>query len=84
MIALRDKQEHTRRRRPWTRAFSTTALKGYENIVLNRCLQLVEVLGNQKGVVDLNMWMSYFAYVLFVSFLVGPSCSTLVCIDLIS
>ncbi|RDB26248.1 hypothetical protein Hypma_006424 [Hypsizygus marmoreus] len=62
MIALRDKTDHTRRRRPWTRAFSTAALKGYEGILTNRCLQLVETLGYQKGTVDMTQWIGYFAY----------------------
>lgn len=63
MIALRDKVQHTRRRRPWTRAFSTVALKGYENMITNRCVQLVEAVGQQNGVVDMAKWISYFTYV---------------------
>ncbi|GLB40144.1 putative cytochrome p450 [Lyophyllum shimeji] len=62
LIALRDKTEHTRRRRPWTRAFSTGALKGYEVMITSRCTQLVETLGNQAGSVDMTKWISYFAY----------------------
>ncbi|KAG6808992.1 hypothetical protein H0H92_002067, partial [Tricholoma furcatifolium] len=62
MIALRDKMEHTRRRRPWTRAFSTTALKGYEDIISSRCLQLVEAVGQQAGAVDMAKWISFFTF----------------------
>ncbi|KAG6872248.1 hypothetical protein C0995_011597 [Termitomyces sp. Mi166 len=62
MIALRDKTEHTRRRRPWTRAFSTAALKGYEEIITNRCVQLVEAVGRQTGAVDMAQWISFFTY----------------------
>ncbi|KAF5379710.1 hypothetical protein D9615_005671 [Tricholomella constricta] len=62
MIALRDKTEHTRRRRPWTRAFSTAALKGYEDIITTRCVELVETLAHQEGTVDMAQWISFFAY----------------------
>lgn len=66
LIALRSKQEHTRRRRPWTRAFSSAALKGYEELINNRCTQLVEVLGNQVGAVDMAKWVSFFTYAQFL------------------
>ncbi|KAF8150653.1 cytochrome P450 [Crassisporium funariophilum] len=62
LIAIRDKQEHTRRRRPWTRAFSTAALKGYETIVTSRCVQMVDSLSAEKGTVNLTQWISFFAY----------------------
>ncbi|KDR79011.1 hypothetical protein GALMADRAFT_224262 [Galerina marginata CBS 339.88] len=62
LIAIRDKTEHTRRRRPWTRAFSTLALKGYEDLVIKRVNQLVETLAAQKGAVDLTKWISFFSY----------------------
>ncbi|PPQ69697.1 hypothetical protein CVT26_001656 [Gymnopilus dilepis] len=62
LIAIRDKTEHTRRRRPWTRAFSTLALKGYEELVIKRVNQLVETLAAQPNPVDLTKWISYFAY----------------------
>src|SRR5262249_7229398 len=64
MIALRAKADHTRRRRPWTRAFSSASLKGYEDLVTKRSVQLVETIGLQKGVVDITKWVSFFAYVL--------------------
>ncbi|KAG6816460.1 hypothetical protein H0H87_005943 [Tephrocybe sp. NHM501043] len=67
MIALRDKTEHTRRRRPWTRAFSTAALKGYEEIITSRCLQLVDTVGQKTGAVDMAQWISFFTYVDAVS-----------------
>jgi cytochrome P450 len=63
MISLRDKHEHAIRRRPWTKAFSTAALKGYEDLITNRCVQLVDVLAHQVGVVDLSKWLSFFTYV---------------------
>ncbi|KAG6907279.1 hypothetical protein DXG01_009584 [Tephrocybe rancida] len=62
MIALRDKTEHTRRRRPWTRAFSTAALKGYEEIITSRCVQLVEAVGQKTDAVDMAQWISFFTF----------------------
>lgn len=65
LIAIRDKTEHTRRRRPWTRAFSTNALKGYEIQITKRANQLVDALAAQKSAANLSLWISYFAYVPF-------------------
>ncbi|KAH9477825.1 Cytochrome P450 monooxygenase orf5 [Psilocybe cubensis] len=62
LIALRDKTEHTRRRRPWTRGFSTNALKGYEELIVKRSRQLVDLLSSKKGVTNLTEYISYFAY----------------------
>ncbi|PPQ88066.1 hypothetical protein CVT25_013674 [Psilocybe cyanescens] len=62
LIAIRDKKEHTRRRRPWTRAFSTDALKGYEEIVIKRSSQLVNLVLAQKSVVNLSDFTSFFGY----------------------
>ncbi|KAG5641439.1 hypothetical protein DXG03_005232 [Asterophora parasitica] len=63
LVALRDKTEHMRRRRPWTCAFSTTALKGYEHFITIRCVQLVEALENQpNGEVNVAERISFFSY----------------------
>ncbi|KAG6848263.1 hypothetical protein H0H93_001760, partial [Arthromyces matolae] len=62
LIALRNKMEHTRRRRPWTRAFNTSALKGYEDIITKRCVQFVDGVGEEKGAADMSKWISYFTY----------------------
>lgn len=69
LIALRDVQEHTRRRRIWNKAFSTAAVKEYEPIVVTRALQLVDELekrsgGEHGGTVDLAKWMSFFTCVM--------------------
>jgi cytochrome P450 len=63
LICIVDKREHSRRRQPWTRSFSTSALKIYEGVVIKRTLQLVEALS--KGLdeaVDLNIWIEFFRY----------------------
>ena len=63
LIALRDPQEHARRRRPWNRAFSPTALKGYTPIILRRTSQLTDALAKHVGEVDLAQWFSYLSCV---------------------
>ena len=63
LICIVDKEEHARRRQPWTRSFSTSALKGYESLVIKRTLQLVEALSKNLGeAVDLNIWIGFFRY----------------------
>lgn len=62
VIAIRDPVEHARRRRAWTRAFSTGALREYEPILIKRITQLCEQLANQKGTANLAVWFSYFSY----------------------
>lgn len=65
LIAIVDKHEHARRRRAWTRGFTTTALKGYESMVKNKSLQLIDTLAskNLKESVDLTQWLAFYAYV---------------------
>ncbi|EGN99142.1 hypothetical protein SERLA73DRAFT_137309, partial [Serpula lacrymans var. lacrymans S7.3] len=63
LITIIDTHEHARRRRPWNRAFNTSSLKGYEEIISKRTLQLVNVLSQEKsGAVDLCQWICYFTY----------------------
>lgn len=56
--------EHAHRRKPWNRAFNSTALKGYEEILEKRITQLVNLLDNRSfsGEVDLAQCISYFTY----------------------
>lgn len=62
LVCIVDKKERARRRRPWTRSFNTSALKGYESLVIKRTLQLVDVVlsKNQDDAVDLKKWIDYF------------------------
>ena len=59
---FRDPVEHARRRKPWNRAFNSAALKDYQPKIAHRASQLVEELTKQSGVVDLSLWISWFAY----------------------
>ena len=74
LIALRRVHEHARRRKPWSRAFNTNAIKGYEPIVHKRALQLVSILERKSAsraqfdgatitedqALNLAGWLSYF------------------------
>ena len=68
LIAIRDPQEHARRRKPWNRAFNTISVKGYEQILIRRALQLVGELekraqvkgGPLESAVNLAEWMKFF------------------------
>lgn len=54
--------EHTRRRRPWNRAFNSDALKGYEEIIEKRANQLIQTLDRQVGSTNLAQWISFFTF----------------------
>lgn len=64
LISVRDIAEHTRRRKPWNRAFSSGALKGYEEILGRRVQQFVTMLEQRTGPVDLAEFISYFTCVI--------------------
>ncbi|KAJ6468383.1 cytochrome P450 [Mycena sanguinolenta] len=62
LLALRDPEEHARRRRAWNRAFSTPALKDYEILIEIRTSQLVDCLTTKvasKKSVDLSKWLGW-------------------------
>jgi len=69
LIAQRDPVKHMQQRKPWNRAFSSTALKEYEVIMAKRTRQLIVCLENlvhgsdRKGgvVLDVAAWINYFA-----------------------
>lgn len=75
LVGMQNLDEHRRRRKKWNRGISTSAVKGYEATLASRARQLVEELekraqrkdGTATGrlirgeIVDLNMWLSYFA-----------------------
>lgn len=63
LLAIRDPEEHSRRRRIWNRAFSADALKEYNTVVRDRLTQLVEIFTDNNGrSVDLSDWMGRFMY----------------------
>ncbi|RDX50601.1 high nitrogen upregulated cytochrome P450 monooxygenase 2 [Lentinus brumalis] len=63
IIGIQDPAEHLRRRRPWNRAFTVPALRGYEETIARRARQLVDALERHNGgQVILGKWFNYFAY----------------------
>ncbi|KIM78409.1 hypothetical protein PILCRDRAFT_11126 [Piloderma croceum F 1598] len=63
IIGTQDPVEHKRRRKTWDRAFSTAAIRNYEEIVVRRARQLVEQFEKRAGQdIDLSTWMSFFSY----------------------
>lgn len=60
VISVRDPVEHARRRKPWHRAFSVAALKGYDEILGKRVQQFVTVLEQQTQPFNLAELISHF------------------------
>lgn len=61
LVGMRDVADHTRRRRPWIRAFTPAALKEYEPVVAKRGAQLIEIL-TQKKHTDFVHWIHLFTF----------------------
>ncbi|ESK88666.1 cytochrome p450 [Moniliophthora roreri MCA 2997] len=59
---LKDPEEHRRRRAPWNKAFSSSALKEYEILVLDRTTLLGNRLAEEsKGkAVNFGEWMEWY------------------------
>ncbi|CAK5268837.1 unnamed protein product [Mycena citricolor] len=63
LLALRDPEEHARRRRAWNRAFSTQMLKEYGTMIECRVGQIVDIFAARTGTsVDLSKWFGWFTY----------------------
>ncbi|KAJ8507505.1 hypothetical protein ONZ45_g10130 [Pleurotus djamor] len=62
LIAVRDPQEHSQRRRHWSRALSRTALSGYEFFIARSIESLTVALrARLDAPLDLTEWMKFFA-----------------------
>jgi cytochrome P450 len=74
LIALRDREEHKRRRQYWNRALNTQAIKEYEETLIARILTLFDELekravrpnptdseAENQPPVDLTSWLNYFS-----------------------
>ena len=60
-MRLRERGGGQRRRRPWNRAFSGTALKEYNPMIQTRVQELGDALAARRGqVVDLAEWIGFF------------------------
>ncbi|TBU27644.1 high nitrogen upregulated cytochrome P450 monooxygenase 2 [Dichomitus squalens] len=65
LIAIRDTDEHLRRRRAWNRGLGPNALREYEHVLARRAQLLVKGLEERakKGEeVDLGRWFNWFGY----------------------
>ncbi|KAL4246840.1 Cytochrome P450 superfamily protein [Abortiporus biennis] len=62
MIAIRDSAEHVQRRRPWSRAFSSSKMKEYEPIIARRTSEFVDAILEKKGTFDFAKMISYFTF----------------------
>ncbi|KAI0093115.1 cytochrome P450 [Irpex rosettiformis] len=61
--AIKDFDQHTIRRKPWTRALAPAALKDYEEIILTKTELLMEKLTERVGQdIDISAWMSYYSF----------------------
>ena len=62
LISIRDPAEHMRRRKPWGRAFSVCAMKGYEPILGTRVREFVSKLETRSSTDPINFteWISRF------------------------
>ncbi len=59
MDGIRDQTLHTIRRKPWTRATSIAALKGYEEILKSTIHELLSAFTARQGEeIDISMWMT--------------------------
>ncbi|CDO71118.1 hypothetical protein BN946_scf184844.g122 [Trametes cinnabarina] len=60
--AVMDPVVHAERKKPWIRALGTSALKVYEPMIANRTMQLMRVLEEQPGEVNIGDFFNYFSY----------------------
>ncbi|KAF8258328.1 cytochrome P450 [Lactarius quietus] len=69
LVDQRDPTKHLEQRKPWNRAFATSALKEYDELLMKRVRQLTSCLedrvnaSDQKAgvVLDVVQWFTYFA-----------------------
>lgn len=61
MDGLRDFSEHAARRKPWSKAMSTTALKEYSDVLVSKVQELRGGLAKRRGKsINISAWMTYF------------------------
>lgn len=62
MLNSRDPITHAHLRKPWNRAFTTTSLKGYEEMVIRRARELIGSLDKRHSEkLDISEWMEFFS-----------------------
>ncbi|KAG5974439.1 hypothetical protein E4U58_003055 [Claviceps cyperi] len=59
----RDKDDHTRRRKTWDKAFSTKALRDYEPRVAKYTSSLLQQIGEHQGIpFDASKWFNFYSF----------------------
>ncbi|PIL34414.1 cytochrome P450 [Ganoderma sinense ZZ0214-1] len=71
LVGIQDVGEHMRRRRPWARGLSTSALKAYQPLISKRTQQLVNRLEGQPGTIRFERWFDWFSYDLMTDMAFG-------------
>lgn len=68
LVDLRDSVLHTQLRKPWNKAFSIEAVKGYEELIVRRVIELNSLLKevcttSERGIgrVDMANWVNSFS-----------------------
>ena len=60
---VRDFSVHGARRKPWIKAMSTSALKGYEPFIHLKTGELLEELSRRQGeTINISQWMTLYGY----------------------
>ena len=71
VVAIRDVEEHAKRRRLWNHGFTTASLKDFQPSVEGRINEFVEELGKRvsaksgqnRTIVDFSEWLASLMYV---------------------
>ncbi|KAH7931073.1 high nitrogen upregulated cytochrome P450 monooxygenase 2 [Leucogyrophana mollusca] len=65
----RDSQRHAKLRKAWSKAFTNSPIKDYEELMLQRALQLIDIFDkfcrerpDGIGRVDISKWINFFSY----------------------
>lgn len=63
LVGVRNKKEHSRRRKVWQRALNPNSIKYYEGFIYMRTQQMVDLLAQKtSGPVDMSEWMGYYTF----------------------
>ena len=58
---MREFGPHAARRKPWTKALSPANIKEFDEIIVQKSRELLEVLAKRQGqTIDLSHWMSLY------------------------
>ena len=64
IVFMRDIALHAKQRRDWEKGFNASALKDYEQLLIERTQELIQNLESRARLavaVDMSRWMKYFS-----------------------